>query len=91
MLFLFSSVLLLRLSSSEYSHTIRLVEPVRRDRQRARRRIESVDLRWQAGERTEGLKIAVLGIREVEVAVARVDRDIVEGVELAAVVIVYEH
>lgn len=53
--------------------------------------VESVDLFLQTGRRAEVLCIAVDGVCKVDVFAARVDGDIVQGVELAAEVVVKDN
>lgn len=54
-------------------------------------RVEAVDLILQTGRRAEVLYIAVDRICEVDVFVFRVDGNIVQGVELAAEVVVKDN
>lgn len=58
--------------------------------QRASLRIQTVHLVRQTRLRTEVLPVPILGVCEVDLAVAGVHRDIVQGVELSAKVIVDE-
>lgn len=59
--------------------------------QRAGRRVQTVHLVRQTRFRPKVLPVAILGIGEVYFTVARVHRDIVQGVELPAKIVVDKH
>lgn len=52
--------------------------------------VQSIDLIWQPGDRTEVLKVPVQRVCEVDVPVARIDRYIVKRVKLTTEVVVDE-
>ena len=52
--------------------------------------VQSIDLIWQPGDRTEVLKVPVQRVCEVDVSIARVDSHIIERVELTTEVVVDE-
>lgn len=53
--------------------------------------VQAVHLVRQTRFRAEVLPVPILGVCEVDVAVAGVHRDVVQGVELPAKVVVDEH
>ncbi len=65
---------------SEYSNqrTIRQGEAIGHNAERTSHHVETIDLIPQPGLRAEVLIVAVQGVGEVNVLVARVDRDVVQ-------------
>lgn len=71
--------------------TVRHVESVCNHRNDASIHVEPVDLVGEPRGRPKILQISVGDIGKVELFVARIDRDVVERVELTAKVIIKDH
>jgi hypothetical protein len=73
-----------RLTNVGIAFTIWLREPIGHCCNSSSVRAKAIHLLWQPRRRSEILKVAVRGVSEIDITIARVDRDVVERIELPA-------